>query len=88
MNEDDKPFPVLRAPPGCASFIKWSALDDRQARVNHSQTLERLAERGGLSPVEIFGNINRIKWRDLGGVDKAAAVELVNRLAYEGVKHA
>ena len=35
-------------------YVSWSdiAKHENQARKNHEQTLERLAERGGLSPCE------------------------------------
>lgn len=63
----DRMFPVLwrgsrvmlaeleRA--GCPRAIPWRfvAPHEAQARENHGgQTLERLAERGGLSPIELF----------------------------------
>lgn len=40
---------------GCPRSVPWSlvAPHERQARANHSQSLERLAERGGLSPSEL-----------------------------------
>jgi hypothetical protein len=63
---EEKRFPVLqevvesKRVEGMPRSVKWSALDDRQAQLNHSQTLERLAERGGLSPVEMMCNVSRI----------------------------
>lgn len=40
---------------GCPRSVPWSfvAPHEAQARANHDQTLERLAERGGLSPSEL-----------------------------------
>lgn len=40
---------------GCPRSVPWAMLapHKRRAELNHSQTLERLAERGGLSPSEI-----------------------------------
>ena len=40
---------------GCPRSVPWSlvAPHARQAEHNHSQTLERLAQRGGLSPAEL-----------------------------------
>jgi hypothetical protein len=45
----------------------------------HGQTLERLAERGGLSPDEIFINQHRLKWLDK--VRDQEAIDLCNGLA-------
>jgi hypothetical protein len=41
---------------GCPREIPWSFLEPHEARAkrNHDQTLQRLAERGGLSPAEIM----------------------------------
>ena len=60
---DAKQFPVLlserrkleREGIDVPTSIPWDfiAPHERQARANHYQTLERLAERGGLSPWEI-----------------------------------
>lgn len=56
-------FPVLlghrdeekRGPPECPRSVPWSFIEPGrvQAERNHGQTLERLAERGGLGPGEI-----------------------------------
>lgn len=56
----DRSFPVLRShlPRGttCPRSVPWSLVEPHaaQAKTNHSQTLERLAERGGLSPAELW----------------------------------
>ena len=36
--------------------VPWSLVEphEAQARANHGQTLERLAQRGGLDPVELY----------------------------------
>lgn len=54
-------FPVLHQPgPGrkkkpSLKFIPWKMIEPHreQAKRNHDQTLERLAERGGLDPAEL-----------------------------------
>lgn len=40
---------------GCPRSVPWAfvAPHEAQARANHDQTLERLAQRGGLSPSEL-----------------------------------
>lgn len=61
-----KPFPILIGGPDdarCPKFIRWEALDEGQAFLNHAQSLDRLAERGGLSPCEALALIERRSWR-------------------------
>lgn len=63
-----KQFPIMigyRGTKGpCPSSIPWDAIApyDGMAKVNHDQTLERLAERGGLDPVEAFFVMTGRKW--------------------------
>lgn len=46
---DEKWFPrAITIPPGMEQSFR------EQAQINHSQTVERLNERGGLSPLEIY----------------------------------
>jgi len=58
-------FPVMNKVNGsygealkdCPSAVPWGLLgpdEERQAQHNHGQTLRRLAERGGLSPRELY----------------------------------
>jgi hypothetical protein len=51
-----------------------------QAYVNHGQTLERLAERGGLSPEELFAVAHGLGLRSLtnGSIDEQAAIDWLN----------
>lgn len=48
---------------GTCLAVRMDALDERQAKINHSQTLARLAERGGLSPCEALALLLRQAWR-------------------------
>lgn len=61
---EERRFPVLRGTQrerdelerlGCPRSVPWAfvAPHEQQAKLNHSQTLERLAQRGGLSPSEL-----------------------------------
>lgn len=69
---DDKRFPVLyqgRAlldvhRPDDPDSIPWSLIEPHRKRAmrNHDQTLERLAERGGLSPKEIMCVLEDRDW--------------------------
>jgi hypothetical protein len=79
--EEERRFPVLGYSKyeGCPKFVKWSELDDNWATHVHSQSLERLASRGGLSPVEIVFNVNKLEWATK--VCPKFAVDLVKRIA-------
>lgn len=50
-HENERRFPIQRGP-----SVPWSVMapHESMAQRNHSQTLERLAERGGLSPAEAW----------------------------------
>lgn len=78
-----KTFPVLNAPPGCAKTVPFEALSELRALVNHGQSLQRLAERGGLSPKEIWLNINNINIIDHNRITTEDAIYLVNKLNAE-----
>ena len=47
--------------------VPWAMIEPhaKQAYSNHSQTLERLAERGGLSPCEAIAILNDQPWRKM-----------------------
>lgn len=72
-------MPILTS---CKSRIKsvpWSVIagHERQALINHGQTLERLAERGGLSPAEAVAIIGDRKFERM---DLAEAEEQLLKL--------
>lgn len=54
---NDREFPILHK---VLKSIPWGLIapHEKQARLNHSQTLERLAERWGLSPLEAVRVLN------------------------------
>lgn len=64
-------FPIMIGHEGtkgpCPSSIPWDAIRPYagQALVNHDQTLERLAERGGLDPVEAFFVMTNRTWNNV-----------------------
>lgn len=84
---EDK-FPVLFSyrrkdkSDGFPDFVKLSALSERQAQSNHSQTLKRLAERGGLSPSEIAANIKGVGWCDIGNITEEEIQKVVRDVAF------
>lgn len=56
---DERQFPILGYYPGLPDFprsLPWRLVEParKQAMANHKQTLERLAERGGLAPAELL----------------------------------
>jgi hypothetical protein len=79
-------FPVLfndrerREHPDCPRSIPWDVIapHEAQAQKNHSQTLERLANRGGLHPKEIVAVMLDRPWREMV---MAVAVEFVKQQA-------
>lgn len=81
-----KQFPVLNAPPGCATTVPFEALSELRAQINHGQSLQRLAERGGLSPKEIWLNIHNMPYSKtiFARLSKQDAIDLVNKLNAEG----
>jgi hypothetical protein len=61
--EKMRAFPIMHG--DCLRFIPWSMIDahEEQAHTNHSQTLSRLAQRGGLSPCEAMAVIMDRQWK-------------------------
>lgn len=51
----------------CPESILWELLEPHkgQARRNHDQSLELLAERGGLTPTEIVAVMECREWRPM-----------------------
>lgn len=57
--------------------VPWDLVKEheRQAERNHSQSLDRLAERGGLSPKELWCVIHDMHFRDAKEMTEAKAIE-------------
>lgn len=53
----------------CPASVPWSMLapHEAQAQSNHSQTLERLAERGGLAVCEMLAVLEDRRWKPVPG---------------------
>ena len=49
----------------CPLEIPMDFLNEEWAQKNHSQSLERLAERGGLDPTEVIANIEHRSWKKM-----------------------
>lgn len=68
MSERRPMFPLQsRGYPGIPSEIPWAIVANygESAMRNHDQTLERLAERGGLSPCELIAVLEQRQWRKM-----------------------
>ncbi len=85
MTAAEKPFPILQSYKGeqRPDAVNWSALNEEQAQKNHSQSLARLAERGGMSPPEIVANIERCDWLDIGSLDSDHVAKVVAEIEYK-----
>ena len=86
MSKEDNKFPVLhhyRREPGdgMPDFVRWDKLSEKQARINHEQTLDKLDSRGGMSPREILANIEGKEFHEIRGIDYAAMRKAVNDIS-------
>lgn len=70
---------------GCPESVPWEAVAPHEAQAlrNHGQSLERLAERGGLSPLELLAVIGDCPLRDVRHLTDAFAVAFVQRVDRE-----
>jgi hypothetical protein len=68
---------VQKLYPDCPLSVPMILLNEEWAQKNHSQTLKRLAERGGLDPTEIMANVERRPWHRMNRDD---AIKQVNKL--------
>ena len=67
----------------CPRSVPWQLVEParEQAKDNHDQSLEQLASRGGLSPVELVGALRGLRWGELKQLDEVtAARELIKRI--------
>jgi len=66
----------------CPTAILWDHIEShrKQAMRNHDQTLERLAERGGLSPQELVAVLTDSRWNDRPAHSDRAAVAFLREL--------
>ena len=67
-----KEFPILysykrKAKQDWPDSIPWEIIApcESRAKRNHSQSLERLAQRGGLGPLELYAVLRDIPYREL-----------------------
>jgi predicted RNA-binding Zn ribbon-like protein len=67
-------MPIMRT--GLA--IRMDLLDERQAKINHGQTLDRLAERGGLSASEALAICEKREWRRVSAKDALVSLQALS----------
>lgn len=83
MSAPDRMFPVLLSLkermtfPDCPSEVSWDAVKphEAQAEANHDQTLEVLARRGGLHPVELWCVVKDMPYRYIKTDDAIALAQ-------------
>jgi hypothetical protein len=80
-------FPIMAVKGRFALTLPWAMIapHEAQAQENHRQSLERLAERGGLSASEAWAVMNGVGLRDYRRwpTDEAAFKWLVERVSRE-----
>lgn len=70
----DKYMPLM----GTGLMIGFHVLDERQAQLNHGQSLQRLKERGGLGASEALAIAEKRKWKN---TDIESAIKALSALA-------
>lgn len=79
LHSDDR-----RNTKNCPDKIPMSMLSEWRAQRNHGQTLQRLAERGGLGAYEIIANLDGLTlkeaWEECRKSDQYAVDELSKRM--------
>lgn len=60
MDKEKEMFPIMLDVG--RDYIPWGVLSEEMAMKNHSQTLQRLAQRGGLGPQEALMVILNLRW--------------------------
>ena len=63
---DPRRFPILEHRAGHIQSVPWWLVEghEQQALLNHDQTLETLASRGGLSSQELYCIVHDRKWSE------------------------
>lgn len=84
---DARRFPIMAGERGEGGrrSIPWALIEPQepQARRNHGQSLQRLAERGGLDIVEAYAVLRGLEWRDVRRLDPKWVRSEVDRMVEE-----
>lgn len=74
-SKDRRNFPL------CPDTVPMSILDEAWARKIHYQDLQTLASRGGMSPQEVMGNIEKKDFHEIQHIGLREAINfLVNQM--------
>jgi len=68
----------------CPTSVPWALVQshERQARRNHQQTLERIAERGGLSPCELVAVLEDRMWTRMEPAEAIGTLKEIVRVHF------
>lgn len=61
--------------PDAPKFIAMALLNEEWAQRNHSQSLHRLAERGGLAPCEALAIMDKRRWHKMDREESIAELK-------------
>jgi hypothetical protein len=70
-----RPFRCDTGGRGLPKFIQWDCLNEEWAALNHGQSLDQLARRGGLDPSEAAAIIQRRRLREMRIADALDVIE-------------
>lgn len=78
-SRSDRGFPILLGVAGSCRdkvFVPWAMVEAhaKQADCNHGQTVQRLAERGGLAPCELVAVLEDRRWHSMDDPKAWAAI--------------
>ena len=78
-------YPRRKRPERLPHTVPWAVVAPHreQATKNHTQTLERLAERGGLCPQELIAVLTNCSWTETVHLSDEAAVDHLLKLLAE-----
>lgn len=79
----ERMFPIMKWSKGTSIPWRIIAPHEPQALRNHDQTLQRLAERGGLDPSEAIAVLRGRKWSEADMVDCDARLERIVEMRLE-----
>lgn len=79
MSLETKPFPIM----GCAELksVPWWLAETARGQLhrNHGQTVERLAQRGGLDVIELAGALTGRSYSRLREINETQALAVIRK---------
>lgn len=87
MSLENKPFPIMGSKD--LKSVPWWLAESARAQLNrnHGQTVERLAERGGLCLQELAGALTCRSWSRLSEITERQSLAVINHrlTAWDGI---